>query len=143
MKELSPDQRQRLKTVFEKLSTPPDSFYFQAREKTTTQNKGLSERRLGRISLMMPYQYWYHRFGETTHDKYPGYMDPTATIGLEKEHPDNAELNYFEEGPEELPDPRISQSMWLRIDEERIVSFERFADRIILEWQNTQQQRQE
>ncbi|OGD84217.1 hypothetical protein A2165_03580 [Candidatus Curtissbacteria bacterium RBG_13_40_7] len=141
-RELDHDQLIRARAVFEKLGQPSDEFYLQRRNRTTGANTG-TKRRAGGISVMMPHQYWYHRLGGTIHDKYPGYMDPTATIGPERNYPDDARLLYFADWPEDQDGIsfaggsrfRVSQAFCSGIDETRLSAFERSAARIIAEWE--------
>jgi hypothetical protein len=142
-RELDHNQLLRAKKVFEKLGQPSDEFYLQIRNTTTVTNKG-TKRRSGMISVMMPYSYWYHRLGEALHDQYPGYMDPTVTIGFSQDYPGDALLNYFADWPEDQDSMSFSGGSKFgisqpisgqMIDESKLSSFERFADRIIEEWE--------
>lgn len=132
---LDNNQLLRARAVFEKLGAPSNEFYLEVRNASTHQNTG-TNRREGGISVMMPYQYYYHRLRATKHNKYPSYMDATDVIGPDRDNPDYNMLSRFAEKPEDIAG--ISQTMWSRVDEARLASFERFAARITQEWEEYQ-----
>ncbi len=151
VKERAFDDQQLLKArgIFDKLSQPTNDFYKQIRGATTQQNEGNYRRQPG-IAVMMPYQYFYQRLGESRHNEYPSYMDPGACISSELDDTIGI-LDYFPNWPEEVKAEDIERSYFsggseLRINQHRpndireevLGSFERFADQIAREWKSYQ-----
>lgn len=136
----------RARAIFEKLSQPSDDFYKEVRGKTTQQNIGNYYRKPG-IAVMMPYQYYYHRFGDTKQNEYPAYICANASISQSLDCSTGV-LNYFPDLPEDIEDIKDSYSLSSskfkiiqqpnNISGAMLSSFERFADRIMAEWDSYQ-----
>jgi hypothetical protein len=138
-RELDQGQLLRAGLVFGKLAEPSDDFFKVVRSATTTFNDGLHgiPETKGGISVMMPYQYWYHRLGEPTDLQYPRHELLSAAIGFYPTDALNSELGYIPEYSVDDPrfnSPRVLTSYPSHVSEAKLASFERFADRITTEW---------